>query len=253
MILVNGKIGTTATHIHGEERIEYKPPNEIISSKNLDLALEVVYEDDYLAIINKTAGILVSGNRFKTVANALAQNLKKSDQSDWAAPKPVHRLDYPTTGLVLVGKTRASIVALNQLFENKLIYKTYHAVTIGKMESKGKVSLSIDGKSAISEFKVLQTLISERFGYLNLVELNPKTGRRHQLRKHLAALGNPILGDAKYNNPKLILKGKGLYLNATSLQFKHPFTEVNMHIEHELPKKFRKLFEASKASFSSKT
>lgn len=252
MILVEGKIGTTATHIHGGERIEFRPLDKIISSKNLDLELEVIFEDEYLAVINKPAGILVSGNRFKTVANALMQNLKKSDQADWAAPKPVHRLDYPTTGLVLVGKTSASIVALNQLFENKLISKTYHAVTIGKMESKGKVTLPIDSKSAISEFKVLETIVSERFDYLNLVELNPKTGRRHQLRKHLAALGNPILGDAKYNNPKLILKGKGLYLNATSLQFKHPFTEVNMRIKLELPKKFRKLFGAIKVSYSSR-
>ena len=195
-----------------------------------------------MAIVNKPAGILTSGNSFKTVENALLQNLKRSNQPDAVAPQPIHRLDYPTTGLLLIGKTRESIIALNRLFEKKEIAKTYYAVTIRKMKPKGRINFSIDDKDCVSEFEVLQSIVSERFEYLNLVQLNPKTGRRHQLRKHLASIGNPILGDADYGIPELILKGKGLYLHASSLEFKHPFSNKIMTVQKELPKKFKKLF-----------
>ncbi|PCJ96267.1 MAG: RNA pseudouridine synthase [Flavobacteriaceae bacterium] len=248
-LFVDGKLATTATFINGYEVISYYPALEANRStsqkaaRKLLLNLEIVYEDDYLAIINKPAGILSSGNAFKTVANALEQNLKKSKQVDAVQPQPVHRLDYPTTGLLMVGKTAASILALNKLFEGKKIKKTYVAVTIGAMQRKGVIDFSVEGKEAISFYIVLKTVVSKRFQHLNLVQLSPKTGRRHQLRKHLTALGNPVLGDATYCISDLILKGKGLYLHAFSLEFIHPFTQEKMHVEKELPLRFSKLFD----------
>jgi 23S rRNA pseudouridine1911/1915/1917 synthase len=83
---------------------------------------------------------------------------------------------------------------------------------------------------------------STRFGQLNLVELKPQTGRRHQLRKHLTSIGNPILGDKEYGTEGLILNGKGLYLHAYSLSFVHPFTQEEVFFEDELPRRFGKLF-----------
>lgn len=242
LILVDGKIGSTATFIKGGERIELKEPSINVLHKRISLDLEIVYEDDYLAVINKPAGILVSGNSFKTVANALSQNLRITKEPDFVAPQPVHRLDYPTTGLLLIGKTGASITLLNQLFEQKLITKTYNAVTIGKMPLKGSIDFPIDEKSAVSKYEVLRKIDSKRFGFLNLVGLFPMTGRRHQLRKHMAAIGNPILGDATYGSLNFILKGKGLYLHASSLEFIHPITQEKLHITKEVPKKFDKLF-----------
>ncbi len=242
LISVDGKIATTATFIKGGELIEFKEPVKLLPEKELHLDLEVVFEDDYLAIVNKPAGILVSGNRFKTIANALQQNLKKSPLSDVVLPQPVHRLDYPTTGLLLVGKTNSSILALNKLFENRAITKTYMAVTIGAMKEMGVINIPINDKESQSFYKVLGKVDSERFGKLNLVALRPKTGRRHQLRKHLKFIGNPILGDAEYGLPDLILKGKGLYLHAFSLAFEHPITNERLYFEKELPKKFNKLF-----------
>lgn len=239
---MDGIIATTATFIKGGERIEFKGSIEASSKKVLYLDLEVIYEDDYLAVIHKPAGILVSGNSFKTIANALSENLIKSNQADAVRPQPVHRLDYPTTGVLLVGKTSNCISALNQLFENKSIIKTYFAVAIGKMQERGSITVLIDDKEAISEYEVLETVVSERFEFLNLVKLYPKTGRRHQLRKHLASIGNPILGDAMYGIENLILKGKGLYLHAYSLEFIHPITKEKMKIEDKLPAKFGKLF-----------
>ena len=242
LILVNGEPTSTAKIIVGKEVITLLEDKKETNHKRLILNLQVHYEDDYLAIIEKPAGILVSGNKFVTVDNALQQNLQKSTQSDAVRPRPIHRLDYPTTGLLLIGKTSASILALNQLFENKKIQKTYHAITIGRMNPKGTISMDIDDKEASSYYNVLDTQSSQRFEYLNLVQLSPKTGRRHQLRKHLSHIGNPILGDQEYGNEGLILKGKGLYLHASQLEFIHPFTKKIMNIKSSLPKKFLKIF-----------
>ncbi|WP_299799259.1 RluA family pseudouridine synthase [uncultured Maribacter sp.] len=241
LLSVDGKIASTATLIVGGELIEYQSIKNNCNNR-LVLNLEVVYEDEYLAVINKQAGILVSGNGFKTVANALAQNLKNSSAVDAVSPQPCHRLDYATTGLLLVGKTSSAITKLNQLFEHKKIEKEYFAVTIGGMDPVGSIHSNIDDKPAKSSFEVLESIVSERFSYLNLVKLSPHTGRRHQLRKHLLSIENPILGDATYFLTGLELKGKGLYLHAKSLRFQHPVTNEEMYIESKLPKKFTKLF-----------
>jgi 23S rRNA pseudouridine1911/1915/1917 synthase len=131
---------------------------------------------------------------------------------------------------------------LNKLFENKQITKTYLAVSIGAMEKEGTINLSVDDKEAISDFKVIETVASERFGYLNLVKLYPKTGRRHQLRKHLSATGNPILGDATYYKEGLLLKGKGMYLHAFSMEFSHPKTHELVYFEKAPALIYSKIF-----------
>ncbi len=243
LITVNGNIASTATFIKGNEVITLLQPPIKSPKKALIFKLEIVFEDDYLAVINKPAGIVVSGNSFKTITHALPQNLQKSKQPDAVIPQPVHRLDYATTGLLIVGKTSSTITALNELFEYKEIKKTYFAVTIGKMNLKGTITFSVDDKNAISNFETLKTVPSKRFQHLNLVKLSPETGRKHQLRKHLSALGNPILGDATYGKESLILKGKGLYLHAFSLAFTHPITCKKIYLEKELPLKFSKLFD----------
>ncbi len=242
LILVDGAIASTATFINGGERIELKQSVVKRKTREVRLILKVLYEDEYLGIIQKPPGIAVSGNRFLTVANGLAQNLQKSTAFDAVSPQPVHRLDYPTTGTLLVGKTSSTIIVLNQLFETKQIEKVYYAVVVGAMKTRGRIEATIDGKESVSDYEVEQTINSKRFGFLNLVKLQPKTGRRHQLRKHLASIGNPILGDSEYGKEGLILKGKGLYLHAYSLQFMHPITQANIYFKSELPKKFVKLF-----------
>lgn len=110
------------------------------------------------------------------------------------------------------------------------------------MKNQGKLTLKIDNKVSQSNYKVISVLSSKRFNTLNLVELKPITGRRHQLRKHLASIGNPILGDKDYGKEPYILKGKGLYLHAYTLKFIHPFTNEKMSFKDELPKRFIKIF-----------
>jgi 23S rRNA pseudouridine1911/1915/1917 synthase len=241
-VTVNTHGATSATFINGGERICLSIPKDVSPSKKLIFPLTVLFEDDHLAVIHKPAGILVSGNRFKTICNALAQNIKRSTLPDAARPQPVHRLDYATTGILLVGKTTRSIRALNKLFEAKTIEKTYYAVTIGAMDTVGKITSDIDGKPSQSTYKVLESVASKRFGKLNLVHLKPQTGRRHQLRKHLSSIHNPILGDKDYGILDLILKGKGLYLHAYALHFIHPFTNKPVFLKTVFPERFEKIF-----------
>ena len=243
LILVDRVSTTTAKMINGGEIITLYQPKEKKSLKRFNLELEVVFEDDYLAIINKPAGILVSGNKFKTIANGLAQNLKPSSQLDACKPQPAHRLDYPTTGLLLIGKTQSGILKLNKLFEEKKIQKEYIAIAIGEMDESGTIDIPVDEKESVSHYEVLKTVDSKRFEFLNLVKLVPKTGRRHQLRKHLSAIGNPILGDKEYGLENLILNGKGLYLHASRLQFSHPITNLQFDVKKEVSNKFIKIFE----------
>ena len=241
-IKVNDVIATTAILINGGERISLSIPKEIRPNKKLVFPLKVLFEDDHLAVIHKPAGILVSGNSFKTIANALVQNIKPSNLPDATKPQPVHRLDYATTGVLLVGKTSSSIRALNRMFEDKKIEKTYYAVTIGTMNDRGNITSEIDGKKSQSNYKLFESVSSKRFGKLNLVKLKLQTGRRHQLRKHLSGINNPILGDKEYGIENLILSGKGLYLHAYSLNFIHPFTNKRIQIKDDIPQRFKKIF-----------
>ncbi len=212
-------------------------------SKTPKLALEVLFEDDYLAVVNKPAGILVSGNKFVTVANGLSQNLTYSNQADACQPYPIHRLDYGTTGSLLVGKTTKSIRSLSQLFADKLIQKEYYAITIGAMQQlSGTIETQEELKVLTSSFEVIESVESERFEMLNLVRLRPITGRRHQLRKHMAHIGHPILGDQDYGKEGLILNGKGMYLHAFSIRLTHPIIQKELDICAPIPKKFKKIF-----------
>ena len=242
LILVNGTQASTALFINGGEKIELFQLDTETDFKRLNYSLEVLFEDDFLAVIYKPSGVLVSGNKFVTIANALAQNLQKSSEPDAVKPQPIHRLDYPTSGVLLIGKTSAAITVLSKLFENKEINKTYHAICIGNMQSTGTIKNSIEDKPSESYFEVLNTSKSERFEFLNLVKLLPKTGRKHQLRIHLSSIGHQLLGDKEYGKEEFILKGKGLYLHASTLSFKHPFTKEYLSISKELPKKFTKIF-----------
>ncbi len=101
-------------------------------------------------------------------------------------------------------------------------------MAIGEMPNSGIIESRVGEKEAKTTFQVIDSVASERFTKLNLVKLQPETGRKHQLRIHLSEMGNPILGDLKYGKEGLTLKGKGLYLHAHSLEFVHPIYRKNM-------------------------
>lgn len=242
LVLIDGQPATTAKFIHGGEVIELIEC-EVAPGKRFEKVLKVLYEDDYLAVILKPKGISTSGNRFATISNCLEMNLKPSPESDATIPFPVHRLDYDTSGLLIIGKTASVRRSLHDMFEKNQISKMYHAVCVGHFKKKeGFINSEIDGKEAFTLYKVLKSVPSERFDNLNLVELKPQTGRTHQLRRHLLELGNPIMGDKKYFIEGKEHKGYGLYLHATSLEFRHPVTGKKLELSSELPKTFTRIF-----------
>ena len=242
-VTINGEIGYTADYINGGELLELYQPKSPKKRPSITILLPIIYEDDYLAIINKPAGILVSGNKKYTLENALATSLTKSKQKDALFyPEPIHRLDYPTSGAILIGKTSQAVIFLNKMFEEQKIKKKYKAITIGSQKEYGIIECPINKKPSKSEFKNIMSIPSRKYGFLNLVELIPYTGRTHQLRIHMSTIGNPILGDLKYGKEGLISMGNGLYLQSSNISFIHPFTNNEVEIAIPLPKKFSKIF-----------
>ena len=242
-VLVDGKVCLSGKYINGGETIELHPL--IVQNRpQLELDLDVLYEDEQLALVYKPAGLVVSGNKMRTLENALGHNLSMSAAVDALPyPEPIHRLDHPTSGVLLIGKTRHIVTALNKLFENKEISKTYIAITIGDYtQAKGTIDTPLKGKSAVTHYEVLATVASEKFTKLNLVRLSPETGRRHQLRVHMLELGHPILGDKEYALADKTLYGKGLFLHAQQLEFKHPDTQEILSITAKTPSKFLRIF-----------
>jgi len=251
-ILVNCDVATTALRVIPGQIIELiEDIND--NRKIYEFVLDVVYEDEYIAIINKPGGISTSGNQFKTVEHSLAYNLKKSSEPDALNNAlPTHRLDSATSGLLMCAKTSKARIIIGAQFENKLINKKYQAVVIGKTPLNGKIETPINGKLALTTFKTLKTAPSNKYKHLSLIELQPATGRTHQLRIHTAELGFQILGDKLYGNAEQILRGKGLFLCAVELNFEHPVSGVKQQIKIETPPKFNKFMDRQHKRFEIK-
>ncbi|UMB60448.1 RluA family pseudouridine synthase [Lutibacter sp. A80] len=237
-VLIDGVIAKTATWVKPDQIIELiDDPNK--QPKVYKFNLEVIFEDDHIAVINKPAGITVSGNKFKTIANALSYNLKKSQQLDaLTIPTPVHRLDNQTSGILLVAKTKTAQIELGKQFKNQTIKKQYSAIVIGKIIKTETIDLPIDNKPSITNFEVVKSFHSLKYDILSLIKAFPKTGRTHQIRIHMASINRPILGDKLYGNPETIHKGKGLFLCASKIIFEHPKTSLQTTIKINLPQKF---------------
>ena len=240
-IIHNGVVANTGTFLSAGDVIELVDL-EHKSPKYFDLDIEVVYQDDYFVVVNKPPGLVVNGNQFQTLENALVDRIDMSKQLDalkWA--KAVHRLDAATRGLIVLAKSMRAHRGLAKLFEERKIKKTYHAVVVGTPEEKsGIISELIDDQSAETEFEVINSIKSPRNESLSLVHLFPKTGRTHQLRKHCAFIGHPIVGDVLYGVEGRTLLHKGLFLAATALEFNHPITNEEFRVTLPVPKKFEK-------------
>ncbi len=249
LLRIDNKLCKTSDFVDAGQQIELEV-QDTTKRKVFQLKLDILFEDNYLAVVHKPAGYPVSGNAFKTLENALAFNLKPSNHEDALPyPLPVHRLDNQTSGLIIVAKTNHSRINLGQQFENKHISKTYFAVVIGKTPKKGDVNLPVDGKKSYTEYELIKTTPSLRNGYLSLLKLSPHTGRTHQLRIHCEASGFPILGDKLYFGKHDVYKGKGLFLAACELSFLHPLTNEDIQISIPYPKKFSVLMEREQKRF----
>lgn len=250
LVYVDGKEAETGLWVQPGQLIEIManddPPPRIFT-----LDIPIIYEDEYLAVVNKPSGIPVSGNQFRTIQQALPGVLRPSAIPDsLRIPRPVHRLDAATSGLLLIAKTSTAAVRLGQLFERREVEKSYQAIVIGKVLGGGRFREKIHGLDAETGYESLEIVPSRRNGHLSLLQLHPLTGRTHQLRIHLSEAGHPIMGDKIYGTPGNVYLGKGLFLCATGLTFAHPFSLENMNIEIDPPNKFRLLLEREKRNFS---
>jgi len=238
LVLLNGKPAQTSDWIKEGQVLELLQ-EEIPQKKIFKLKLKVVFEDEFLAIIHKPSGYPTNGNYFKTIENALPFNLKISSKKDALPyPIPVHRLDNPTSGLLLIAKTKMAQIKLNTAFEKREVQKSYWAIVTGKLAEHGVFTIEVDDKTAETKYKKIKTFSKNEKVYA-LVELFPSTGRTHQIRKHLSQNGNPIVGDSVYGSSE---KVKGIFLTAHSLIFSHPISRDNLHFKNEIPKKFEEFF-----------
>lgn len=227
--------------------IEEKKPNTL---KAEDLPLDIVYEDQDLAIINKPSGLVVHpapGNYEHTLVNALLYHFKNLSDVNPQRPGIVHRLDKETSGLLVIAKNNAAHLALSQQFAKHSIQRKYIALVKGRMEFDEDVielpitrhplkrkNMSVGfGKKAKYAKTYYHTL--KRTKDFSLLELAPFTGRTHQLRVHLAFLGHPVLGDTKYGKNN---EFRRLALHAQSLGFLHPRTGKFVEFSCATPKEF---------------
>lgn len=229
-----------------------EPEKKEIIKENIPL--NIMYEDKHIAIINKPANMIVhpSQNIYKgTLVNALLFHFSSlaNLNPDFTRPGIVHRLDKNTSGLILIAKTNLAYENLIEQFKNKLIKKTYLAISKGNFkektfrlenligrdpkERKRMAVVNKNGKIAISNFKVIDE--TKNF---SLLKINIETGRTHQIRAHLKYLNHPILGDETYgSSSKLALRQM---LHAYSLDFYHPITNEKILISGNIPEDFLK-------------
>jgi len=206
------------------------PPNR--------LTPEVVFADEHLAVVVKPPGLLTNGARLRTLERALPNVLRRSSLPDaLAAPRPVHRLDYETTGLVVVARTEGAMVALGRAFQQREVHKTYRALVAGRLEEDRVIEVPLDGRDARSEVVVLGHTRSLKVDWSTELTLHPVTGRMHQLRRHLSGIGHAILGDRRYPSGS-VLRKHGLFLAAVGLSLRHPTTGEPLALTMPVPPKF---------------
>ncbi len=237
-ILIDGTIGNTSDWVQEHQKLELLQ-QEVPVKKVFQLGMEVVFEDDFLAVVKKPPGYPTSGNYFKTIENALPFNLKVSREQDALPyPLPVHRLDNPTGGLLLIAKTRTAQTILNLAFEHKEIHKTYLALVHGEAPKSCIFDSNIDGKTAITKISRIGNF-SFKDKLYSMLEVSPETGRTHQIRIHLSGNDLPIVGDMEYGLKIHPFHKKGLYLAAVALDFIHPISQEAMSLKIDPPQKFR--------------
>lgn len=235
LVLINGNLASGSEFIKPEILIELHENRKKLKPYKLDL--EIVHEDEHLAIVNKPAGLPTSGNRFRTLDNALVYNFSLPEESGYLhSPRPAHRLDSLTSGLVITAKTVRARRLIGKHFEDGKITKNYKALVMGKTPKKGVITQPVDNKPARTSYTAIGSVRSLQNERLTLLELKPQTGRTHQIRIHCAACGFPIYGDRLYSAQTI--RGKGLFLAAVGLSFCHPVSGKNIDVQIPTPTKF---------------
>ena len=273
-VLLNGSPAKKRTGLKPGDSIEINE-DALISSTELhleaqDISLDILYEDEYLVAVNKSASMVVhpgSGNREGTLVNALLFHIDSlSAGSAQDRPGIVHRLDKETSGVIIAAKNDKAHFALSSLFSERTVEKQYSGFCIGthplaqdiinapigrKKNDPIRFCVTKNGKESITEY----TLLSHKAG-ISLISFFPKTGRTHQIRVHAASRGFPVVADELYGGGKtkainiqpldrpFVYKIFGCFerhaLHARKLSFEHPFTGKKIVLEAPFPEDFRK-------------
>ncbi len=267
-VRIDGLIPKSKARLKGGETIEIEgePHPEPLHATPEDIPLTILFEDQYLAIIDKPAGMMVHAGAGSpeanagTLVNALLFHLGKlSETSGELRPGIVHRLDKQTSGAIVVAKDDLTHRKLGELFSQREVQKTYIALAHGHL-SKDLTTVNLpiardlvrrirmttrraDGRSAVSHFEVKQRLDTP-YGPFTLLEARIETGRTHQIRVHLQSLGHPVVGDYLYGAPHVVkpleptrdpLELPRNFLHAARLAFTHPRTGKPLALESPLP------------------
>ena len=254
-VLVNGKCINSSYKVNIDDLIVVS--DELDYTINIigeDIPLDIVYEDEYLLIVNKQSGMVVHpapGNYTGTLVNALIYKYNLSN--DNLRPGIVHRLDKDTSGLMVVAKNDKVHELLSNMIKEHDVKRTYLALVEGtfnhetgtidapigrddKNREKMKVT-DLNAKDAITHFKVLK-----RYNNATLLECNLETGRTHQIRVHMAYINHPVVNDPIYGK-KISDNYFGQLLHSTKISFIHPITKEEITFEKDAPKEFYELLE----------
>jgi len=253
-VRVNGKTVKAHYKITQGETISFEVPADLIKPTDIapeNIPLSILYEDDYLLVINKPVGMLVhpTTNIFNgTLVNALLHHCKTlSDVNTGMRPGIVHRLDQETSGVIIVAKDNKTHRKIAKQFERHTVRKKYLAIVEGAVEfdegmvdaplgkhsfhhERRSVDFSDVGKESITLYRVLK-----RAPGISYMALYPQTGRTHQLRVHMRHIGHPILGDDKYGRKDTFSR---LALHAQSVGFIHPGTTHFVEFSCKTPPEF---------------
>ncbi len=246
---VNGAMARASVRVVAGDEITLElPPTPPSTLKAEDIPVKIVYEDNDLLVVDKPAGLTVHpapGHPEHTLANAVLSRLTQRDTGDSQRPGIVHRLDKDTSGLIIVAKNPAAHENLTKQFKERVVSKVYLALVKGQMApNEGVIEAPIGrdrshrermaisdiahGREARTAYRVLR-----RSGGYSLLELRPETGRTHQIRVHLAAIGHPVVGDRVYGTASEVVDRQ--FLHAHRLRFRLPSTGKVIELESPLP------------------
>ncbi|MBQ8610699.1 MAG: RluA family pseudouridine synthase [Oscillospiraceae bacterium] len=251
----NGRTVSKSLRVAAGDTVELERPEPVeIAVIPQDIPLDVVYEDDFLLVINKPKGMVVHpapGNPDGTLVNALLWHCRGqlSGINGEIRPGIVHRIDKDTSGLLVVAKTNEAHTGLAAQLEGHHIARVYNAVCYGGFSvEEGTVDSPIardpadrkkmkagmkDGRNAVTHYRVLS-----QSGGFSWIECRLETGRTHQIRVHMASIGHPLAGDSVYGPRRVITELAGQCLHAAELSFTHPITGQHMNFHAPLPDYF---------------
>lgn len=254
-VLLNGEKPKGGTIVKTGDIIDLDPPEPFIAATpNPDIPVDIIYEDDDIAVINKPQGLTVHpapGNYNDTLVNALLARLSSLSAINGALrPGIVHRLDKNTSGVMVVAKNDNAHLSLSRQIADRTVTKIYMAIVDGHLkESEGRIDAPIgrsprdrklmavvpDGRHAVTDYTVI-----ERLDRHDLVKFHILTGRTHQIRVHAKYIGHPVTGDEQYGRGQ-VYGTTGQLLHSWSLTFVHPTTGNEMTFTAPLPAIFEKV------------